>query len=131
MAHISDKFQYLTTIVSNVQSQIDDKSAAYDLVFLTDAATITVDATLGYVFDVTLGGNRTLGNPTGGTDGQVIVFRIRQDAVGARTLTLDTKFVLGGIVITMSTLANLVDYITARYDIVNDKWHVIDFKAGY
>ena len=41
-------------------------------VTLTDAATIATDASLGNLFRVTLGGNRTLGNPTNPVDGQKV-----------------------------------------------------------
>ena len=39
-------------------------NAAAAIIGLTDAATIAVDMSLGNNFSVTLGGNRTLGNPT-------------------------------------------------------------------
>ena len=54
---------------------------------LTDAATIAVDASLGDIFQVTLGGNRTIGVPTNPSTGQRITFVIDQDARGSRTLT--------------------------------------------
>lgn len=53
---------------------------------LTDAATITVNAALGNVFTVTLGGNRTMGAPTNPSLNQVITFIIIQDGTGGRTL---------------------------------------------
>lgn len=58
------------------------------IIALTDAATIAVDmsATGGNNFSVTLGGNRTLGNPTGLTAGQSGVIYITQDGTGSRTL---------------------------------------------
>ncbi|MFX8844617.1 hypothetical protein ABTM93_19255, partial [Acinetobacter baumannii] len=55
------------------------------VVALTDAASIAVDCTLGNHFRVTLGGNRTLANPTGATDGQRLVFEVIQDGTGSRT----------------------------------------------
>ena len=54
---------------------------------LTDAATIAVNASLGDIFQVTLGGNRTIGVPTNPSTGQRITFVIDQDARGRRTLT--------------------------------------------
>jgi hypothetical protein len=53
---------------------------------LTDAATITVDAAGPNVRTVTLGGNRTLGNPINVLGGEFITFFIHQDNVGGRTL---------------------------------------------
>lgn len=100
---------------------------------LTDAATIAVDATLGGVFSVTLGGNRTLGNPTNARDGQRLTFRIRQDGTGSRVLTLDTKYRLGTDIasVTLTTTPNKTDYLTVQYSATDDKFDVIDFKRGY
>jgi hypothetical protein len=101
-------------------------------VTLTDAATIATDASLGNHFRVTLGGNRTLGNPTNPTDGQMGLWEIRQDGTGSRTLTLDTKFRFTSAVpsITLSTSASKLDYIGARYNLADDKWDVIAFAKA-
>lgn len=105
------------------------------VVTLTDAATIVVDATLGNIFKVTLGGNRTLGNPTGVVDGQKMVFRIRQDATGSRTLAYDTKFRFGTVLTlaaaTLSTTAAKTDYIGVIYHATDDKFDVVAFMKGY
>jgi hypothetical protein len=63
-----------------------------DEVVLTDAATIAVDATMGTRFKVTLGGNRTMGAPTGQYQNQRITFRIVQDGTGSRTLAWNAAF---------------------------------------
>lgn len=103
------------------------------VVSLTDAATISVDATLGNIFTVTLGGNRTLGNPTGAVNGQKMVFRIRQDGTGSRTITLDTKYRLGSDITTvsLSTSANKTDYLGVIYHSSDDKFDVVAFVKGY
>jgi len=100
---------------------------------LTDAATIAVDASLGNDFKVTLGGNRTLGNPTNPTDGQKIVFAIRQDGTGSRTLALGADYRLGTDItaVTLSTAANKTDYLGVRYNSTDSKWDVIAFVKGY
>lgn len=100
---------------------------------LTDAATIAVDASLGNEFTVTLGGNRTLGNPTNATNGQKILFRIRQDGTGSRTLTLDTKYRLGTTITstTLTTTANKTDYLGVIYHSGDDKFDVIAFVKGF
>jgi hypothetical protein len=100
---------------------------------LTDAATIAVDAALGNVFTVTLGGNRTLGNPTNATNGQKILFRIRQDGTGTRTLALDTKYRLGTSITstTLTTTAAKTDYLGVIYHSTDDKFDVIAFVKGF
>lgn len=103
------------------------------VVALTDAATIAVDATLGNIFTVTLGGNRTLGNPTGAVNGQKLVFRIRQDGTGSRTLAYDTKFRFSGDIssITLTTTAAKTDYIGVIYHGSDDKFDVLAVNKGF
>ena len=82
------------------------------IVGLTDAATIAVDmsSTGGNNFSVTLGGNRTLGNPTGLTAGQSGIIYVTQDATGSRTLAYSSYWKFpGGTAPTLTTTANAVD----------------------
>jgi hypothetical protein len=84
---------------------------------LTDGATINVDASLSNNFKVTLAGNRTLANPTNLGDGQVLNFKVKQDATGTRTLAYGTNYKwTGGTAPVLSTAANAVDVITCWYD---------------
>jgi hypothetical protein len=81
-------------------------------VTLSDASTINVDADTGNVFYVLLGGNRTLANPTNLVNGQTLVFVLKQDGTGSRTLTYGTNYKFpGGTVPTLSTGANDVDVL--------------------
>lgn len=109
--------------------------AAFDIVpnDLTDDTTIATDAALSNIFDVTLEGNRTLGNPANARDGQELIFRIRQDVVGGRTLTLDSKFRFGVTLpsVAFSITASALDYLTVRYNLTDDTFDVIDFKGGF
>ena len=100
---------------------------------LTDASTVATDASLGNHFRVTLGGNRTLGNPTNPTNGQRCVWEIIQDGTGSRTITLDTKFALGTDIatVTLTTTASKRDFLGAVYNSTADKWFVIAFVKGY
>jgi len=100
---------------------------------LTDAATIATDASLGNQFRVTLGGNRTLGNPTNPTDGQKVMWELIQDGTGSRTITLDTAFALGTDIssITLTTTAGKRDFLGAVYNSTATKWYVIAFVKGY
>lgn len=102
-------------------------------VTLTSAATVTVDATLGTYFTLTAAQSFTLGNPTGALNGQKLMFRLLQDNVGGRVLTLDTKYRLGTDlnVVTLSTTANKTDYLGVVYDSTADKFDVIAFMRGY
>jgi hypothetical protein len=103
------------------------------LTVLTDAATIATDASLGNIFRVTLGGNRTLGNPTNPTDGQKCIWEVIQDGTGTRTLAYDTKFAFGTDIAsaTLTTTASKRDFIGAVYSATPDKWYIIAFVKGY
>lgn len=106
---------------------------APSVVNLVDVATIAVDASLGNQFTVTLGGNRTLGNPTGASNGQMLVFIVRQDGTGGRTLGFDTKFRFGDEIGTpsISTGSNKTSLIGVRYHSSDDKFDVVAFVSNY
>ena len=87
---------------------------------LTDAATISVPAQISSDFRVTLGGNRTLGNPTGMQDGQVFSIRIQQDGTGGRTLAFASKWKLIGTAASLATTANARWYLSGQYDAADD-----------
>lgn len=79
---------------------------------LTDATNISVDFALTNNFVVTLGGNRTLDNPTNQVAGQSGSIFIVQDGTGSRTLAYGSNYdFAGGTAPTLSTGANAVDRI--------------------
>lgn len=87
-------------------------NAAAAIIGLTDAATIAVDMSLGNNFSVTLGGNRTLGNPTGLTAGQSGVIFITQDSTGSRTLAYSSYWDFPNAVTpVLTTTASAVDVL--------------------
>ena len=102
---------------------------------LTDAATITTTNCSNYnTFTVTIGGNRTLGSFTTGTDGQKIAIRVRQDGTGGRTLTFNsTYWNLGADVsfLSIASGANVYSYIGAIYNSTSGKWDVVSIVRGY
>jgi len=106
---------------------------AQTTVSLTDAATITVNAASGNIFRVTLGGNRTLGNPTNATDGQMLHFEIKQDGTGGKTLAFDTKYRFSADVTTptLSTGANKLDRILFIYRSADDKFDCLAVNKGF
>lgn len=90
----------------------DVVNSAMAEVTLTDAATIAWDMSTGIDFTVTLGGNRTLGNPTNTVVGRRGRIRVVQDGTGSRTLTKSSNHkTAGGTAISLSTTAGAVDYI--------------------
>ena len=79
---------------------------------LTDGSTITPDFAESNNFSVTLGGNRTLANPSNIVAGQSGIIVITQDSTGSRTLAYGSywKFA-GGTAPTLTTTANAVDVL--------------------
>ena len=102
------------------------------VVTLTDAATIAVNAELGNLFRVTLGGNRTLGNPTNGADGQLIRVEVTQDATGSRLLSYGPAYDLGSAgAPALSTSAGAMDVLGFGFDAGAAKWRLLAFSSGY
>lgn len=92
-----------------------------DVFTLIDGASIAVDASFSNNFRVTLGGNRTLANPSNLRDGQRLDFRVKQDGTGGRTLAYGSKFSFpGGTAPTLSTAAGATDILRCQYDKVDD-----------
>ena len=83
-----------------------------EITTLTDAATVAVDFADSNNFTVTLGGNRTLGNPTNQVAGQSGSLFVVQDGTGSRTLAYSSDWEFaGGTAPTLSTAASAVDRI--------------------
>jgi len=80
---------------------------------LTDGATITPDFAVANNFSVTLGGARTLANPTNQTAGQAGTIVITQDGSGGRTLAYGSnwKFTSGSAP-SLTTTAGAVDVLS-------------------
>ena len=79
---------------------------------LTDGSTITPDFAVANNFSVTLGGNRTLANPTNITAGQHGVIVITQDGTGSRTLAYGSYYKFpAGAAPTLTTTAAAVDVL--------------------
>ena len=81
-----------------------------EITALTDGATITPDFANSNNFSVTLGGNRTLANPTNLVAGQSGCIWITQDGTGSRTLAYGSQWdFAGGTAPTLSISASAVD----------------------
>lgn len=107
-------------------------ATAAGVVALTDGASIATDATLGDTFTVTLGGNRALANPTNGTNGQRIIYAIKQDATGSRLLSFGTAFRFSrsyGVPV-LSTAPGTIDYFSFEYNATNATWDALNQSIG-
>lgn len=103
----------VTSLGETAASDTIDGVLAPTITALTDGATITPDFSASCNFSVTLGGNRTLANPTNMVAGQSGSIFISQDATGSRTLAYGSywDFQNGGTAPTLTTTASAVDRI--------------------
>jgi len=100
----------VTSLGETTDTDTLDGPLAATVTTLTDAATIAVDMSTSCNFTVTLGGNRTLGNPTGMVTGQTGSIFIVQDGTGGRTLAYSSNWDFpNGTAPTLSTAAGAVD----------------------
>jgi hypothetical protein len=91
---------------------IDEIWEAAVPVALTDAATVAVDMGAGVNFTLTIGGNRTLGNPTNTKPGETGAIAVTQDGTGSRTLGYGSNWEFaGGVAPTLSTTAGTKDLL--------------------
>lgn len=98
---------------------------------LTDAASIAVDLNDGNNFIVTLGGNRTLENPSNPTIGQTGQIYVIQDGTGSRTLAYGSYWKFsGGTAPTLTTDVNAVDLLVYNVRAADkvDAVFLADFK---
>lgn len=98
------------TTINTKMSNYDDSGAIFAL---TDAATVAMDMFPGINNSVTLGGNRTLGNPTNVMVGRCGISYITQDGTGSRTLAYSSNWKFaGGTAPTLTTTAAAVDLLS-------------------
>jgi hypothetical protein len=75
-------------------------------------------------YSVVLAGATTMAAPTGSpTDGQLLIFRLIQDATGSRIVTWNAAYRFpAGTAPTLTTTAAKTDYVSFRYNAVATKW---------
>jgi len=90
------------------------KTQNFNATTLTDGASIAWDLESNQVCSVTLGGNRTLANPTNMVDGATYILIVKQDGTGTRTLAYGTAYKWeGGTAPTLTTTATTgIDILT-------------------
>jgi hypothetical protein len=107
---------------------------------LTFGSSIAVNAALGNIFPLTLTASTgTIANPSSPADGQIIRFRISQDATGGRTVAWGTAYDFGSTggsansAPTLSTGASKMDIVAFEYIAALSKWVYLSapFPQGY
>lgn len=98
------------------------------------SSTVNTDASSGNLFGFTATSNFTLSNPTNGTDGQKVVWRIKQGGGTSAAITFGTNFGFGvdiGSGVVLSNTSGSMDYLGAIYNSSASKWHVVSLVRGY
>ena len=90
---------------------------------LTDAATIAINADNGPHYDVTVAGNRLLGNPSNALAGKTIEILFKQDGTGNRRLSFDSDWIPVSKVFQVALAPNSVSVIKAVARGVSTKWY--------
>lgn len=94
----------------------------------------TTDARIADIIDLELEGPLTLENPINPVNGKTLRWRITQDSVGDRTVTLGSQFNIPSSAsspLPWSTDPNKTDILAATYHAGRDKWDVVAFVMGY
>jgi len=105
-------FNSITASVGSMGKATFTKQVAGTPVTLTDAASIALNLTTGTNFVVSLGGNRTLENPSNAAVGQTGQIYVIQDGTGSRTLAFGDAYNFpSNSTPVMSTSASSVDLL--------------------
>jgi hypothetical protein len=117
------EFQYINSLTSNAQTQIDAKAAVGtantwtagqrgEITALTSGTNISIDFADSNNFSVTLAHNATFDNPTNIVAGQSGSIFITQDGTGSRTGSWGSYWdFAGGTAPTLTTTASAVDRV--------------------
>lgn len=109
----------ITSIAVLDKSQTFTKTQSVATITLVDAPVIDTNGALSNKFKVTLGGNRSLANPSNRQDGTYL-WHVYQDSTGGRSLTFGNAFKFpSGVVPVLSTTANAHDLLTCDSDGIN------------
>lgn len=99
---------------------------------VTYASTITLDLDTYDTFDILLIGNAIV-NFVGGTNLQKILLKIKQDSTGSRLITWGSMIRFGTDLssITLTTIANKIDYVGFINNTVDTKVEAVSLARGY
>jgi hypothetical protein len=100
---------------------------------LADAATVTLDASLGNDFRLIIAGNRTMSTPANPTDGQKITLQVTQGTGGSFTLSWSSgyEFSAGLPQPALSISAGQTDLLCFIYNAAKGKWLLAAFVSGF
>jgi hypothetical protein len=112
---------------------VEQGAVAPSVVPLADAATVSVDASAGNDFRLTMAASRTIGMPSNPTDGQKITIQITQGSAGDATATWSSAFQFGAGLPqpTLSTAPGATDLLGFIYNATKGTWLCVAFVPGF
>lgn len=112
---------------------VETGAVAPAVVFLTDAPTIAVDASLGNDYRVTIAANRAMGKAANPVPGQQIIFQVTQGGGGSNTLTWDSsyQFSAGLPQPVLSTAPGQTDLLGFIYNAATQTWLFAAYVNGF
>jgi hypothetical protein len=115
------------------QISVESGSVVPAVVHLTDDAMITVDASLGNDFRVTIAGDRGMAAPVNPENGQQIIFQVTQGADGPFTLSWTSGYEFSSDLPqpALSTGAGQTDLLGFIYDGSRSAWLLAAFVSGF
>lgn len=140
------KLYQIVTNATGVTSYIDLRSVAsmggdnspitpigYAKENVTYAATVSINCSQASTFDIILTGNISIGFISAAYDGQKVTLRIKQDALGSRTVTFNASVRLGTDItsFTATTGINKTDILGFIYNAAADKFDFVAVVKGY
>jgi hypothetical protein len=117
---------------SNVSNKVLGPNGVWSsgqIVSLTDGVTISLDLSSGFNFSVTLGGNRSLANPTNTKVGQSGIIAVSQDVTGGRTLSFGSSYKFANGVVPSPDTASLRVNVYA-YVVINSTFILLTMQRG-
>jgi hypothetical protein len=118
---------------ASAQTAVQQGALAPAVVVLTDAPNIAVDASRGNDFRLTLGGDRTIGDPTNPAPGQQIILQITQGTGGPFTITWGLTYEFSSTLPqpTLSTAPGQTDLCGFIYNAATESWLLAAFLSGF
>lgn len=100
---------------------------------ISSGAVVEVDASAGHVFDVTLDSTGiAIPAPINPRDGRRIIFRLKQDGSGSRTVTWNAIYRFsGGTEPTLTTTAAKTDVVGFIYNAAAAKWDCVAERLDF
>jgi hypothetical protein len=112
---------------------VQQGALAPEVVNLTDAATIAVDASQGNDYRLTIAGDRTLATPSNPTDGQKVIIQVTQGSGGGFTLSYGSGYEFSAALPQppLSTAAGDTDLLAFVYNAAKSRWLLAAFVPGF